>query len=65
MSQHRSIDALISVGGKRDGSIVQDPRSQAGFSQRDAYWIEDGGFHDKNVKWISLDYVVDQPRCLA
>jgi len=63
-SQRGSIDGLVSVGGKRDGSSVQDPIPQASVCQRDIYWIEDGCLYDKDTKWIGLEHVVDQPRCL-
>jgi len=64
-SQQRSIDVLVAVGGKRDGSSVKDTRQQTGFSQRDTYRIEDGRFHDKNVIRIGLYHILDQSRRLA
>ncbi len=51
--------------GKRDWSSVKDPAPHAGLSQREAYRVEDGGFHDENVRWVGFDYIVDQARCLA
>jgi hypothetical protein len=53
------------MGRERDGSDVQESRKKARFFQRLAHWVEDGGFHDKDVRWVGLDYIFDQSRCLG
>ncbi len=53
------------MGRERNGSDVQESRKKARFFQRFAYWAEDGGFHDEDVRRVGLGYIFDQSMCLG